>query len=155
MSGKRLDLRAQARELADEIQIPMTQLTARATVATLPADESIPESGLQPEAAAEPEVAQEEQGMAVERATAVVPPAPRSPVRPRLMKQPVAAPRDRSVEDLISDDRELAPLSVRVPRRVRAELDRQVYTLKAKGKKIKMEDVVTAALVLFLNIDDE
>jgi len=155
MSGKRLDLRAQARELADEIQIPMTQLTARNTVATPPAAEPIPESEMLPEAAAEPEIAQEEQGREVEMATAVVPSAPKAPARPRLMKQPVITPRDRSVEDLISDDRELAPLSVRVPRRVRAELDRQVYTLKAKGKKIKMEDVVTAALVLFLNIDDE
>src|ERR1700743_3499312 len=107
------------------------------------------------EAAAEPEIAQEEQGREVERETAVVPPTPKASVRPRLMKQPVTTPRDRSVEDLISDDRAVAPLSVRVPRRVRAELDRQVYTLKAKGKKIKMEDVVTAALVLFLNIDDE
>jgi hypothetical protein len=41
-----------------------------------------------------------------------------------------------------------------VPRRVRQVLDERVHQLKAKGKKIKMEDVVTAALVSFLRIED-
>jgi hypothetical protein len=41
-----------------------------------------------------------------------------------------------------------------VPRKVRQELDRRVHELKGRGLKIKMEDVVTAALVLFLKIED-
>lgn len=143
MSSRRLDLRAQARELADEIQIPVTELASR-PVAPEP----------DPTIAAEAELGTttEEQGR--EALTPLTPLAPKTSARPKLVKQQSASAHDRSVEDLISDDRELAPLSVRVPRRVRAELDRQVYTLKAKGKKIKMEDVVTAALVLFLRIDD-
>ena len=141
MSSRRLDLRAQARELADEIQIPVTQLASRPVA---------PEPEPTTAAEAEPGATTEEQGR-----EALTPLAPKTSARPKLVKQQSASAHDRSVEDLISDDRELAPLSVRVPRRVRAELDRQVYTLKAKGKKIKMEDVVTAALVLFLKIDDE
>jgi hypothetical protein len=143
---KKFSLMDQAIELASEIEIPITRLPSRA-------DEEVEQSrevGDQPapEAAAEPESK----------------PAPVDETKSAMMARPTIVNRRPtttkpepvvdSLDMLATEGPDLVPLSCRVPRRVRQVLDERVHQLKAKGKKIKMEDVVTAALVSFLRIDD-
>jgi hypothetical protein len=62
----------------------------------------------------------------------------------------------RTLEELAGPDRiELLPLSVRVPRPVRETLDRRYHALRGKGKRIKLEDIVTAALRKYLGMEEE
>lgn len=145
MSGKRLNLRDQARELAEEIQIPL----AATLPSRLPVEDPEEEQGR--EGFEEPE---EEQPVET-----IEPTAP----KPAIVRQRnngngraiTAKPQvENSIDALARVGPDLAPLSCRVPRKVRQELDRRVHELKGRGLKIKMEDVVTAALVLFLKIED-
>lgn len=145
MSGKRLNLRDQARELAEEIQIPLA--------ATLPSRVPVEEP-------------EEEQGRdVIEEPEAEQPVEAVEPIasKPAIIRQRNnGTPRtittkpqvENSIDALARVGPDLAPLSCRVPRKVRLELDRRVHELKGRGLKIKMEDVVTAALVLFLKIED-
>jgi hypothetical protein len=143
MSGKRLNLRDQARELAEEIQIPLA--------ATLPSRVPVEE----PEEEQGREVIEEQEAeQSVETAEPTTP-------KPAIVRQRsngraiTTKPQvENSIDALARVGPDLAPLSCRVPRKVRQELDRRVHELKGRGLKIKMEDVVTAALVLFLKIDD-
>ena len=145
MSGKRLNLRDQARELAEEIQIPL----AATLPSRLPVEEPEEEQGR--EVIEEPE---EEQPVETIEPTAPKP----AIVRPRSNgngRAITAKPQvENSIDALARVGPDLAPLSCRVPRKFRQELDRRVHELKGRGLKIKMEDVVTAALVLFLKIED-
>src|ERR1700722_5239231 len=145
MSGKRLNLRDQARELAEEIQIPL----AATLPSRVPFEEPEEEKGRR--GIDEPEGEQ-----SVETA------APTTP-KPAIVRQRsngngrtiTTKPQvENSIDALARVGPDLAPLSCRVPRKVRQELDRRVHELKGRGLKIKMEDVVTAALVLFLKIED-
>jgi hypothetical protein len=145
MSGKRLNLRDQARELAEEILIPL----AATLPSRVPGEEPEEEQGR--EVIDEPEAEQ-----SVETAEPTTP-------KPAIVRQRsngngrtiMTKPQvENSIDALARVGPDLAPLSCRVPRKVRQELDRRVHELKGRGLKIKMEDVVTAALVLFLKIDD-
>lgn len=155
MSGKRFSLRDQARELADEIQVPLTALPSRVVE----------------EESEEPQPESEEQGREVieEQPVTDVPAPVEEPLSPQTQRPAIVRQRPNgkaattakptqvtvnTIETLARQGPDLAPLSCRVPRKVRQELDRRVHELKGKGLKIKMEDVVTAALVLFLKIED-
>lgn len=127
MSGARLNLSEQAKSLQDEVEIPVVTLASRAV-----APQQSPN-------------APEGKGSAVPATATVARPTPASRVAVT-----------RTLEELAGPDRvELLPLSVRVPRTVRETLDRRYHELRGKGKRIKLEDIVTAALRQYLGIADE
>jgi hypothetical protein len=143
--SKKFSLMDQAKELASEIEIPITRLPSRADEVDQGrevADKTAPEAAADPES--KPARVEEQKSATTAKPTIVNRrPAPTKP------EQAVD-----SLEMLATEGPDLVPLSCRVPRRVRQVLDERVHQLKAKGKKIKMEDVVTAALVSFLRIED-
>ena len=145
MSGKRLNLRDQARELAEEIQIPL----AATLPSRVPVEEPEEEQGR--EMTEEPEA---EQPVETVEPTASKPTIIRQRSNGNGRAITTKPPVENSIDSLARVGPDLAPLSCRVPRKVRQELDRRVHELKGRGLKIKMEDVVTAALVLFLKIED-
>ncbi len=133
MSGSRkVDTAARVAELQEELAIPVTPLTSR------PPAEPGP-SLVQPE-----EAAPEGKGSAtLTKTPSTKPAAPRAPTTSTL------------VEELTSVDEATATLSSRIPKRVRDELDRQVYEQKMKGKKVTFQDVVTTILIRGLGMSEE
>jgi phage I-like protein len=144
--SKKFSLMDQAKELASEIEIPITRLPSRADDEVDQGREVVDKTA--PEAAADPEskpALVEEQKSATTAKPTIVNRRP-APTKPEQVVD--------SLDMLATEGPDLVPLSCRVPRRVRQVLDERVHQLKAKGKKIKMEDVVTAALVSFLRMED-
>ena len=146
MSSKKFSLMDQARELAEEIEIPVTRLPSRAVEEEEQGREVVEKPA--PEVAADPE----------SKPAPVEEPKSATTAKPTIVNRRPAPTKPEQVVDsldmLAREGPDLVPLSCRVPRRVRQVLDERVHQLKAKGKKIKMEDVVTAALVSFLRIED-
>jgi hypothetical protein len=131
MSGSRkIDTAARVAELQEELSIPVTPLTSR------PPAEPSP-SLVQPE-----EAAPEGKGSASFRT-------------PRTRPTAARAPTTSVVEELTSEDEATATLSSRIPKRVRDELDRQVYAQKMKGKKVTFQDVVTTILIRGLGMSEQ
>jgi hypothetical protein len=149
MSSKKYSLKDQARELAEEIEIPMTVLPSR----SVPEE---PEQGREVVEEAEVAVVTEAEPEPIHAEEPLPSPAAKPTIVKRRSAQTPARVEDAgdSLDQLAREGPELAPLSCRVPKKVRQVLDQRVHELKARGKKIKMEDVVTAALVSFLKIED-
>jgi hypothetical protein len=141
---KKFSLMDQAKELASEIEIPITRLPSRADEEVEQGREVVDKTA--PESAA----GRESKPAPVEE------PKSATTAKPTIINRrlPKPEPVVESLDTLAREGPDLVPLSCRVPRRVRQVLDEGVHQLKAKGKKIKMEDVVTAALVSFLRIED-
>jgi hypothetical protein len=156
MSSKKLNLMDQARELAEDIDIPIARLPSRAAiesaVTTVEHEQGreVVEETQETASVAEPEQASQHVEEDNAAKPTIVRRRPTTPAAPPARSQSAAS----SIDLLAREGPELLPLSCRVPARVRQELDRQVHELKSRGKKIKMEDVVTAALVSFLKIED-
>jgi phage I-like protein len=140
---KKFSLMDQAKELASEIEIPITRLPSRADEEVEQGREVVDKTA--PESAA----GRESKPAPVEE------PKSATTAKPTIINRRLPKPEPvESLDTLAREGPDLVPLSCRVPRRVRQVLDEGVHQLKAKGKKIKMEDVVTAALVSFLRIED-
>lgn len=149
MSSKKFSLVDQAKEVADELEIPRVTLPSRPQATVEPpaeregkGDEAAAEASTKPEVQPTPAT---KSALAKRSTTAV---ARQQALEPTEVEPP------NPLSHLSREGPELAPLSCRVPKKVRQVLDQRVYDLKSRGKKIKMEDVVTAALVSFLKIED-
>jgi phage I-like protein len=143
---KKFSLMDQAKELASEIEIPITRLPSRADEEVEQGREVVDKTAPESAAGRESKPAPVEEPKSATTAKPTI-------INRRLTK-PEPEPVVESLDTLAREGPDLVPLSCRVPRRVRQVLDERVHQLKAKGKKIKMEDVVTAALVSFLRIED-
>jgi hypothetical protein len=143
---KKFSLMDQAKELASEIEIPITRLPSRADEEVEQGREVVDKTAPESAAGRESKPAPVEEPKSATTAKPTI-------INRRLTK-PEPEPVVESLDTLAREGPDLVPLSCRVPRRVRQVLDEGVHQLKAKGKKIKMEDVVTAALVSFLGIED-
>ena len=144
--SKKFSLMDQAKELASEIEIPITRLPSRADEEVEQGREVVDETAPESAAGRESKPAPVEEPKSATTAKPTIVNRRPAPTKPE--------PDVDSLDMLAREGPDLVPLSCRVPRRVRQVLDERVHQLKAKGKKIKMEDVVTAALVSFLRIED-
>ena len=154
-SRQRLSLSDQARELQEEIAIPKTLLQSRplepGSAAKLPVVEVGREGhpSVPVETAVRSKVVPEESQERVQVQPAVEAPPP----TPKSARQP-ANHIARTPEEMVRDQKDLVALGTQIPRRVRDELNRFVFSRKAEGKVISMQDIVSMALVHFLRIED-
>jgi hypothetical protein len=152
-TSKRLNLADQVDQLREEIQIPNIPLPQRppverpAPIAVVPPPAELP-NGEKPNEG-------REVGSEMSVVEAVMPAVSlesRAVTRKPASRKSAFAGVAPGIESLVSDRPQLANLSCRIPQHVREELDSQVHQLKARGARIKMEDIVTAALERFLGL---
>ena len=156
MSSKRLSLSDQAKELQDELSVPKIALQSRTNG---PAVAVAPPPAVEP---ASVEVGGEGQSpvspvvtIAEPEPEVVLPTTDTPTPRPRRSASAGQKPRiARTPEDLEREQKDLVPLGTMIPRRVRTELNRFVYSMRAEGKVYTMQDIVSMALVHFLRIED-
>jgi hypothetical protein len=166
MSGKVKDFREMAKQIPTEVEVERPPMLVSRPPVTLPkSEETIPEeepvSGPIPISSS----AKEPTDTPVGNAEGVVE-EPRPSKGTALVQQKPArlavqrGARDASKQStsranaLAIDKKALDPLSVRVPQIVRQKLDQTVLEIKMSGRKIKLEDVVTAALCEYLEIEN-
>lgn len=139
MPPAKVDLRSQARELAEDLDIPRVPLISR------------PAAPAAPPATHEPESVQEE-AQITESAPEVPAPIPVQ-IRSRAPKVEAKVESVFNVLDSLAEEREeLVPLNVRVASWVSAKLDEQILQMKLKRLRIKKEKVVEEAIIQYLGL---
>ena len=159
MSGPKLDIRKQAMELREEIEIPQLVLPTRSSpvLDAVPRTQTVPASEAAGLAAGGPIKENKRPRREVGK------PNDSTDAAKRLSRQPAERVLDSEefetaverVGRLSRDSVMMVPVNARVPKWLNDLLNETVHLTKSKGKKIKKEDIVTGALIVYLGIESE
>ncbi len=159
MSGQRLDIRKQAMELREEIEIPRVILPTRpGKVSTVSGSTAEPAVEAPTSVASTPAVneAKRPKREAVKfDGSAGSANRFASFVTERVLDNEEFEAAAERVDRLSRDSIMMVPVNARVPKWLNDLLNETVHLTKSKGKKIKKEDIVTSALIVYLGIESE
>lgn len=159
MSVQKLDIRKQAMELREEIEIPRLALPTRSS----PVSDAAPQMKVESAPGAVDTTAENSIKGSQRLKREVVNPDISSDMPSRPSQQPGERVLDSEefataverVGRLSRDSVMMVPVNARVPKWLNDLLNETVHLTKAKGKKIKKEDIVTGALIVYLGIEFE
>jgi len=159
MSSQKLDIRKQAMELREEIEIPRLVLPTRPS----PIFEAAPPRKAESAPGAVDIVAENSTKESNRLNREAVRTNDFNDMPPRQSQQPGERVLDSEefetaverVGRLSRDSVMMVPVNARVPKWLNDLLNETVHLTKSKGKKIKKEDIVTGALIVYLGIESE